>query len=147
MLAGIRIPGSSAASKHGGVTLSPRRFEEAEMRTTPVLLTMLLVAPCFGGGLDDTLSALAHPTLGADAVDLEDVSLCWGHATVKLTGDFEASVVAAGGAVGFAFEGGGRIEVTTENLILFASAVAKRDLRPWFERYVYGTDVPKVDGT
>ncbi len=34
------------------------------------------------------------------------------------------------------------MKVITEDLILFASAISGKDYHPWFDKYVYGTDVP-----
>lgn len=81
------------------------------MRRLFWVLAVLIAVPCFGGPFEETLKMLGQPTLGADATHLDDVELQWGHATVRLSGDIE-SVVAAGGAVGFAFEGTGRLEMT-----------------------------------
>lgn len=81
------------------------------MRRLFLILAVLSAAPCYGEPFRDTLQSLGQPTLGADATHLDDVELQWGHAAVRLTGEIE-SVVAAGGAVGFAFEGTGRLEMT-----------------------------------
>ncbi|MCU0304487.1 MAG: hypothetical protein MUC56_10565 [Thermoanaerobaculales bacterium] len=34
------------------------------------------------------------------------------------------------------------LKVITEDVILFANAVSGKDYRPWFDRYIYGTEVP-----
>jgi hypothetical protein len=34
------------------------------------------------------------------------------------------------------------MKVVTEDIILFASALTGEDYHPWFDRYIYGTDVP-----
>lgn len=39
-----------------------------------------------------------------------------------------------------------KLKVSTEDVIQFASAVGGKDYRPFFDRYVYGTEVPKVSG-
>ena len=38
------------------------------------------------------------------------------------------------------------MKVITEDLIQFASAITNRNYRDWFGRYVYGTEVPPLDG-
>lgn len=37
-----------------------------------------------------------------------------------------------------------RLKATTEDLIQVVNAVAGRYYRPWFERYVYGTEVAPI---
>lgn len=37
------------------------------------------------------------------------------------------------------------VKVITEDVIQFANVLTKKDLRPFFEKYVYGTDVPVVE--
>jgi len=39
-----------------------------------------------------------------------------------------------------------QIKVTTEDVIQLASVLAGRDMRPFFDRYVYGTEVPELGG-
>ncbi len=36
------------------------------------------------------------------------------------------------------------MKVVTEDLIQFVNAVSGKDYRPWFERYVYGTEIPSL---
>ncbi len=37
------------------------------------------------------------------------------------------------------------LKMVTNDVILFASAITRRDYRPWFDRYVYGTEVPALE--
>ncbi len=37
-----------------------------------------------------------------------------------------------------------RLKATTEDLIQVVNAVSRRDYRPWFDRYVYGTGIPPI---
>jgi len=38
-----------------------------------------------------------------------------------------------------------KLKVSTEDLIQFASAIGGKDYRPFFDRYIYGTEVPELD--
>jgi hypothetical protein len=37
-----------------------------------------------------------------------------------------------------------KIKATTEDLIQFVNAITKKDYRPFFDKYIYGTEVPEV---
>jgi hypothetical protein len=37
-----------------------------------------------------------------------------------------------------------KMKATTEDLIQFVNAITKKDYRPFFEKYIYGTEVPEV---
>jgi hypothetical protein len=37
------------------------------------------------------------------------------------------------------------LKVITEDIIQFASAVGGKDYRPWFEKYIFGTEIPPVE--
>jgi hypothetical protein len=37
-----------------------------------------------------------------------------------------------------------RLKATTEDVILILNAITKKDYRPWFDKYIYGTEVPEV---
>ncbi len=39
-----------------------------------------------------------------------------------------------------------QLKVSTEDVIQFASAIGGKDYRPFFDRYVYGTEVPEIPG-
>jgi len=35
-----------------------------------------------------------------------------------------------------------RLKATTEDFIQFVNAISKKDYRPWFEKYIFGMEVP-----
>lgn len=39
-----------------------------------------------------------------------------------------------------------QVKVTTEDVVQLVSVVAGRDMRPFFDRYVYGTEIPELGG-
>ncbi len=81
--------------------------------------------------LKDLLSSLMQPTLAANTTSVDHYLMRFGNTVFTLTGDVEG-VLGAGETVGFAFKGEGQ------------GAITKKDYRPFFERYIYGTEVPAI---